>query len=254
MIKLSDIPTSAPDDVNEKDIRKKTSKIAKKIEDLQSIMYAEGKHSLLVVFQGMDSSGKDGATRETFKYCSPSGVSAYSFKKPTDEEFGHDFLWRISKQAPQKGQIKVFIRSHYEDVLIQRVHGWIDEKRVSKRIDAINAWEDLLQFDNNTTVLKFYMHLSKDRQLEKLTERIEVPRKQFKHNDGDWEERKHWDKYRAAYEDVINRSTTPWIIAPVDERWYRNYFIAKKVLETLEGMNLEYPKLKTENNEWKKYV
>jgi len=254
MIKLSDIPTSAPDNVNEKDIRKKTSKIAKKIEDLQSIMYAEGKHSLLVVFQGMDSSGKDGATRETFKYCSPSGVSAYSFKKPTDEEFGHDFLWRISKQAPQKGQIKVFIRSHYEDVLIQRVHGWIDEKRVSKRIDAINAWEDLLQFDNNTTVLKFYMHLSKDRQLEKLTERIEVPRKQFKHNDSDWEERNHWDKYRAAYEDVINRSTTPWIIAPVDQRWYRNYFIAKKVLETLEGMNLEYPKLKTENDEWKKYV
>ena len=254
MIKLANIPTTAPDDVSEKDIRKKTNKIAKKIEELQSIMYAQRKHSMLVVFQGMDSSGKDGATRETFKYCSPSGVSAYSFKKPTDIEFSHDFLWRISKQAPEKGKIKVFIRSHYEDVLVQRVHGWIDEERVSKRIEAINAWENLLQFDNNTTVLKFYMDLSKERQLEKLTERIEVPRKQFKHNDGDWEEREHWDKYRAAYENVINKSTIPWVIAPVDQRWYRNYFIAKKVLETLESMNLEYPELQTEKEEWKKYV
>ncbi len=254
MIKLSDISTKAPKGTDEKETRKELGKIAKRIEDLQSIMYAQGKYSFLVVFQGMDSSGKDGATREVFKYCSPSGVSAHSFKKPTDEEFSHDFLWRISKQAPQKGHIKVFIRSHYEDILIQRVHKWIDEDRVTKRIEAINAWENLLQFDNNTIVLKFYMHLSKERQLEKLTERIETPRKQFKHNDGDWEERKYWDDYRAAYEDAINRSSIPWIIAPVDQRWYRNYFIATKVLEALESLDLQYPKLKTENEEWKKYV
>jgi len=254
MIKLSDIPTTAPDGLDKKTIQKEHREIAKQIEELQSIMYAQGKYSLLVVFQGMDSSGKDGATRETFKYCSPSGVSAVSFKKPTDEEFAHDFLWRISKEAPQKGQIKVFIRSHYEDILIQRVHGWIDEERVSKRIAAINAWENLLQWDNDTIVLKFYMHLSKERQLEKLTERIETPRKQWKHNDGDWEEREHWDKYRAAYEDAINRSEIPWIIAPVDQRWYRNYFIAKKVLETLQSLDLQYPELETEREEWKKFV
>jgi len=166
MIRLADIPTTAPDGTDEKKIRKEHKKIARRIEELQSIMYAQGKYSLLVVFQGMDSSGKDGATRETFRYCSPSGVSAVSFKKPTDEEFAHDFLWRISKEAPQKGQIKVFIRSHYEDI----------------------------------------------------------------------------------------RSDIPWIIAPVDQRWYRNYFIASKVLETLESLDLQYPTLNTENEEWKKFV
>lgn len=252
MIKLSEISTKAPKGASKKEYEKKLKDVAKRIEELQSKLYAQKKHSMLVVFQGMDSSGKDGSTRETFKYCSPAGVSAYGFKKPTDEEFAHDFLWRIHKQAPAKGEIKVFIRSHYEDILIQRVHGWIDEERVTKRINAINAWEELLQFDNNTTVLKFYLHLSKERQLEKLQERIDVPDKNWKHNDGDWEERKHWDKYRTAYEDAINRSSIPWIIAPVDQRWYRNYYIASKVLEALEAMNLEYPDIKTENEKWKK--
>ncbi|MEE9438814.1 MAG: PPK2 family polyphosphate kinase [Saprospiraceae bacterium] len=254
MIKLSNISTKAPDNVKEKEIRKETTKITKEIEDIQSIMAAEKKHALLVVFQGMDSSGKDGATREVFKYVSPSGIKTKGYGKPTDDEFAHDFLWRVHPHAPAKGQISVFIRSHYEDVLIQRVHKWIDEDRVTSRINAINAWEELLKVDNNTTILKFYMHLSKDRQKEKLIERIETPRKQFKHRDGDWDEREHWDEYIRCYEDVINRSTIPWIIAPVDQRWYRNYFIAKKVLETLKNMNCKYPKLETEREEWKKYV
>ena len=254
MIRLADIPTTAPDHLDKDDIKKELEKVAKKIEDLQSIMYAQGKYSLLVVMQGMDSSGKDGSTREVFKYCSPTGVSAVSFKKPTEEEFAHDFLWRISKEAPRKGQIKVFVRSHYEDILIQRVHGWIDEERVTKRIAAINEWENRLQWDNDTVVLKFYLHLSKERQLEKLTERIEEGRKQWKHNDGDWEEREHWDAYRDAYENAINKSDIPWIIAPVDDRWYRNYFIATKVLEALESLDLSYPSLDTDREEWKKYV
>jgi len=254
MIKLSEISTRAPKGTDEDEIRKKTKDIAKEIEDLQSIMAAQKKHSLLVVLQGLDSSGKDGTTREVFKYCSPTGVKAKGFGKPTDEEFAHDFLWRVHPHAPAKGEISVFVRSHYEDVLIQRVHNWIDEPRVTARINAINAWEELLIHDNNTTILKFYLHLSKERQLEKLTERIETPRKQFKHNDGDWEERKHWDRYIECYEDVINRSTVPWIIAPVDQRWYRNYFIAKEVLKALKKMDLEYPPLKTDNEKWKKFV
>lgn len=254
MIKLSEISTRAPEDTDEKKIRKKTKEIAREIQQLQSIMAAQKKHSLLVVFQGMDSSGKDGATREVFKYCSPSGIKTKGYGKPTDEEFAHDFLWRVHPHAPAKGQISVFIRSHYEDVLIQRVHKWIDEDRVTARINAINAWEELLKVDNNTTVLKFYLHLSKERQHEKLMERIETPRKQFKHRDGDWEQREYWDEYMKCYEDVINRSTTPWIIAPVDQRWYRNYFIANEVLKTLKSMDLEYPKLETEREEWKKYV
>jgi PPK2 family polyphosphate:nucleotide phosphotransferase len=249
-IKLSDYSTRAPKEANKAEYKDKLKDVAKRIEELQSMMYAKKKHSLLIVLQGMDSSGKDGSTREVFKYCSPSGVSAYAFKKPTDEEFAHDFLWRVHKQAPEKGMVKVFIRSHYEDILIQRVHKWIDEEHVTKRIAAINAWEELLQFDNNTTVLKFYLHLSKERQLEKLQERLDVPSKNWKHNDGDWEQRKYWDQYMDAYEDAINRSKIPWIIAPVDQRWYRNYFIASKVLEALESMDLAYPPLKTENAVW----
>lgn len=241
MIKLKDYPTKAPKELDKDEIKKETKKIAKKISELQEMLVAQGKKSLLVVFQGMDTSGKDGSTHAAFGRCTPSGFKVTSFKKPSDEEFAHDFLWRVHKVVPAKGEIGVFIRSHYEDVLIQRVHKWVDEDRVSARIDAINAFEILLEKDNNTKVLKFYMHLSKDRQLEKLQERIDVPEKNYKHNDGDWEERKHWDEYMRCYEDVINRSAIPWVIAPVDQRWYRNYFIAKTILETLESMDLAYP-------------
>lgn len=241
MINLSEIPTTAPDGLDKNKIKAKTKKIAKKISELQEILVADKKQSLLIVFQGMDTSGKDGSTHAVFGASTPSGIKAHSFKKPTDEEFAHDFLWRAHKLVPAKGEIVVFIRSHYEDVLIQRVHKWIDEDRVTARINAINAFEELLKVDNNTTILKFYMHLSKDKQLKKLQERIDIPEKNWKHNDGDWKEREHWDQYRICYEDVINRSSTPWIIAPVDQRWYRNYFIASKILETLEAMNLKYP-------------
>ncbi len=246
MIKLSDYPTRAPENLNKYDIKKETKKIAKRISELQEMMIAEKKHSLLIVLQGMDTSGKDGSTHAVFGRTTPSGVHTVSFKKPTDEEFAHDFLWRVHKHTPGKGEISVFIRSHYEDVLIQRVHGWISEGRVDARINAINAFEKLLEQDNNTTVLKFYMHLSKERQLEKLQERIDIPEKNYKHNDGDWAEREYWDKYMECYEDLLNRCEVPWIIAPVDQRWYRNYFIASKVLETLEALNMEYPALQTE--------
>lgn len=245
-VQLSEIPTRPPEGLSKKFIVKETKVMARRIGELQEILQANGKQNLLIVFQGMDSSGKDGATRSTFRYCSPSGVNAYGFKKPTDEEFAHDFLWRVHKQAPAKGEIKVFIRSHYEDVLIQRVHNWIDEKHVQQRIKAINAFEELLTFDNNTTVLKFYMHLSHARQGEKLQERKEEEDKFYKHNPGDWEERKHWKKYRACYEDVINKASIPWHIIPVDARWYRNYCIAKTVLDTLEGFDLQWPPLREE--------
>ncbi len=243
---LKDISTRAPEGMTKKEARAATKKMNKRISELQEIMMAEKKHSLLVVFQGMDSSGKDGATHGVFNECSPHGIHAVSYKKPTDEEFAHDFLWRIHKHAPQKGHISVFIRSHYEDVLIQRVHKWITEEHAIKRINAINAFEELLQFDNNTTVLKFYMHLSHERQGEKLQERLDEPDKNWKHNDGDWAEREHWDEYMRCYEDLFERCTIPWIIAPVDDRWYRDYFITKKILETMEGFNMLFPKLKTE--------
>jgi PPK2 family polyphosphate:nucleotide phosphotransferase len=246
MIKLSEIPTSPPDGLTKANIKKEFDAITKEIASHHYIMAAQKKYSMLIVFQGMDASGKDGATRKIFKYCSPSAMNAVSYKKPTEEEFDHDFLWRINQNTPRKGSITIFNRSHYEDILIQRVHNWIDDKRVSQRIDAINAFEEILERDNNTTVLKFYMHISESRQKEKLQERIDVPRKNWKHNPGDWDERKHWERYMFCYEDAINRSKIPWIIAPVDSRWYRDYFIATKVLETLKTFTLELPGLQEE--------
>lgn len=246
MINLSEISTTAPEEYSKKETLKKRDKLARRLGELQHLLYAEEKRSLLVVFQGMDASGKDGATKKVFRYCSPSGVWAYGFKKPSEEEFDHDFLWRVHKLVPRKGRIQIFNRSHYEDVLIQRVHRWIDETKVTKRINAINNFEELLEFDNNTKVIKFYMHISREKQKEKLRERIDVPSKNWKHNAADWEEAKLWDEYRHAYEDAINRSSVPWIIAPSDQRWYRDYFIANHLVKVLEGFKMQLPVLSEE--------
>lgn len=244
-IVLQGISTKAPSGIDKNTAKEDMKIMAKEIAELQYVMLAENKKALLIVFQGMDASGKDGATRNVFRYCSPSGIRAFGFKKPTDEEFSHDFLWRVHKLAPAKGQVVIFNRSHYEDILIQRVHNWIDEERVEARINAINAWEKTLVSDNNTTILKFYLHISPEKQKEKLQERIDIPEKNWKHNPGDWEEREHWTRYMECYSDAINRcNVIPWDIVPVDQRWYRNYIIAQKVLDTMKGMAFEYPKLK----------
>lgn len=243
MIKITDLPTDAPKGTDKDDIKKETEKIVEEIGELCRIFQAENKRSILIVLQGMDASGKDGTSREVFKHVSPTIVHAHSFKKPTDEEFAHDFLWRIHQHTPSKGMIKVFNRSHYEDVLIQRVHKWIDEETVNARFDAINAFERNLVKDNNTTLLKFFLNISREKQQEKLQERIDLRRKNWKHNPGDWEEAKKWDDYMFAYEEVLNRSVIPWIAVPVDQKWYRNYFVAKKLLETLRSFDMEYPAL-----------
>ncbi len=244
MINLSEISTVPPSGLKKENIKEETKDLAQEIADLQARIYAEKKHSVLIVLQGMDASGKDGITKNVFRYCNASGISAYSFKKPTDLEFAHDFLWRVHKQAPTKGHIQIFIRSHYEDILIQRVHRWIDEDRVKARMNAINNFERLLIADNNTTILKFFLHISKSRQEEKLQERIEVPRKNWKHNPDDWKEREHWEEYMACYQDAINWSKIPWHIVPVDSRWYRNYVVAKITLEKLKSLNPRYPVIK----------
>lgn len=207
---------------------------------------AEGKHSVLIILQGMDASGKDGALRKVFGACNPFGLRAVGWKKPTEQEFDHDFLWRIHEQAPAKGEMVIFNRSHYEDVLIQRVHGWVSEERVDRRIESINAFEKLLAYDNNTLILKFYLHLSKEQQEEELRERLNEQEKHYKHNDGDWEEREHWDAYRKAYNDVINRSEIPWHVIPVDSRWYRDYLMTDVVLDALKNLDMQWPALNTE--------
>ena len=243
MIKLKDYSTTAPASVDKSDIKKITKAYVERIGELQKTLRAESKHSLLVIFQGMDASGKDGAVYKVFRDCSHNGVRTQSFGKPTEEEFAHDFLWRIHQQVPAKGELMIFNRSHYEDILIQRVHSWISEEHVEKRMKAINAFEELLTFDNNTSILKFYLHSSYEGQEKQLQQRIDEPDKNWKHNPNDWEERKHWNKYMECYEYVLNNSNIPWYIIPVDQRWYRDYCVSKIVLDTLEGMNLQYPRL-----------
>ena len=241
---LNNIPTTPPADANKSEIKALTKKYAKRIAELQQVMYAQGKHNLLVVMQGMDGSGKDGATANVFKYCHPAGTNVYSFKKPTDLEFAHDFLWRVHKVAPEQGKIQIFNRSHYEDILIQRVHQWITPEQVEQRMAAINAFESLLVNDNHTQVIKFYLHLSYEQQAVELQERLDDPTKHWKHNANDWEERKLWDQYRIAYQYALDNSTIPWIVVPVDSRWYRDYIMTKKIMEVMESLDLSYPPLK----------
>lgn len=246
MIKLSEIPTTPPPHINEEKIKDETKRLVDRLGKLQQVMYAERKHSALVILQGMDGSGKDGAAKQVFEQCHHYGVQVYSFKKPSEEEFAHDFLWRVHKQAPQKGMIQLFNRSHYEDILIQWVHGWIDDQRAEQRMKAINAFEELLTFDNNTLVFKFYLHISYEQQAKELQERIDEPDKHWKHNPGDWKEREHWADYMRCYEYAFNHSSIPWTIVPVDKRWYRDYIVAKTLVDGLEKLQMEYPPLPME--------
>lgn len=245
-IKLANIPTLPPKDVDKKELQKITDDLVERLGELQNLLYASQKYSVLVIFQGMDASGKDGAVSKVFKDCHPNGLGVYSFKKPTDEEFAHDFLWRVHKRVPAKGMIQIFNRSHYEDILIQRVHGWIDDATADRRMKAINAFEELLEFDNNTIIFKFYLHLSHHQQKEELQERIDEREKNYKHNPNDWKEREHWDEYMRYYEYAINNSLIPWTIVPVDQRWYRNYVVVKTMVERLEQLDMEYPLLSEE--------
>jgi PPK2 family polyphosphate:nucleotide phosphotransferase len=238
---LSDYSPLPPSSDQKSKIKKKFYKLQAELVELLQLMYAQRKHNLLVVLQGMDASGKDGVARKVFKGISPTIIDAYSFKKPTEEEFAHDFLWRAHKKTPAKGHVQLFIRSHYEDILIQRVHKWIDEEHVKRRMKAINAFEQNLAHDNGTIIMKFYLNISLERQGEKLQERIDLPGKNWKHNDNDWEERKHWNSYMSAYQDAINWSEVPWHIVPSDKRWYRNYFVTEILVSRLRELNMSYP-------------
>ncbi len=244
MIRLKDIPATAPEHLKKADIKAETQRLVERLGELQRVMYAQKRYAALVVLQGMDASGKDGAVENVFAACAPMGLQVIGFKKPTEEEFAHDFLWRIHRHAPTRGMIHIFVRSHYEDILIQRVHKWIDEERVDKRIQAINAFEQLLAFDNHTQVFKFFLHISKEQQGIELQQRIDDPTKHWKHNEGDWRERELWPEYMRCYEDALNRcAAIPWTVVPVDQRWYRDYVIAKTMVAQLEKLDLKYPPL-----------
>jgi PPK2 family polyphosphate:nucleotide phosphotransferase len=215
------------------------------LDGLQNLLYAERKHSVLVVIQGMDGSGKDGVIRNVFTSMNPQGVNVTSFKVPTEEELAHDFLWRVHQHAPAKGMIELFNRSHYEDILVTRVHKWCDDKTAKKRMKAINDFEQLVQEHNNTHILKFYLHISREEQLKRLTERMKDATKMWKYNEKDFEESKLWDVYMTMYEDCINNcNDIPWTIVPADQNWYKEYIIASELHKLLKGLKMQYPGLK----------
>jgi PPK2 family polyphosphate:nucleotide phosphotransferase len=244
-ISLAKIDSRAPGDMDKKEVKEKISALVEELDDLQNLLFAEGKHSLLVVIQGMDGSGKDGVIRNVFGHLNPQGVTVKSFKAPTTEELTHDFLWRVHQHSPAKGMIQIFNRSHYEDILITRVHKWCDDETAIKRMKAINDFEQLLQEHNHTHILKFYLHISPEEQQQRLKERMKDPGKMWKYNENDFAEAKLWDVYMQMYEECFeNCNTIPWIIVPADQNWYKEYIIATKLYDLLNSLDMKYPGLK----------
>jgi len=237
--------TRAPKEFEKEATKLELHKILEELDDLQNVLYAEGKHSILVVVQGMDASGKDGLTRDVFGHMNPQGVTVKSYKVPTAEEAAHDFLWRIHAHAPAKGMIQIFNRSHYEDVLVTRVHGWVGDEDARKRMKAINSFEKLITEHNNTHILKCYLHISPEKQQERLQERLDNPKKMWKYNANDLQESKQWKKYQRYYEDVFSQcNNVPWHIIPADQNWYKSYVVAKLLRDTLKDLDMKYPGLK----------
>jgi len=220
-----------------------TDEIAQDIDGLQDRLYAEGKRALLVLLQGTDTSGKDGTIRKVFNATGPLGVSVTAFKRPTEDELEHDYLWRVHNACPRRGTIGIFNRSHYEDVLVVKVRRFAPAEDVERRYDQINAFEKML-VENGTTVLKFMLHISKEEQGKRLQQRLDDPSKHWKFNPGDLDDREHWDDFRAAYETMLQRCSTewaPWHIVPADRKWVRNAVVARIVKATLEDMDPRYP-------------
>ncbi|HZH63314.1 MAG TPA: PPK2 family polyphosphate kinase [Flavisolibacter sp.] len=242
---LNDTSTRAPKELDKQQTKQQTQELKTVLDEQQNLLYAEGRRSVLVIIQGMDASGKDGAIKNVFGGLNPQGVSVRSFKTPTADELNHDFLWRIHQHTPAKGMIQLFNRSHYEDVLITRVHGWCDDETATKRFKAINDFEQLVTEHNNTVILKFYLHISREEQQGRLKERVENPAKTWKYNARDLEEAKLWEQYMKMYEDVFqNCNVIPWTIVPADQNWYKEYVITKTITNALQALNMQYPQLK----------
>jgi PPK2 family polyphosphate:nucleotide phosphotransferase len=245
-VKLSDWkPGSTPGCKNEQEALERVAVNCARIDEIQYSLYAEGRQSLLIVLQGMDTSGKDGVIRKVLSAFNAQGCRVWPFKVPTSEEARHDFLWRIHKAAPAQGEVSVFNRSHYEDVLVVRVHKLVPKGKWSLRFGAINAFEEHLR-EHGTRVIKFYLHISKDEQKARLLKRLENKAKHWKFNEGDLEERRHWDEYAKAYADVLRRCSpkrAPWYVIPADHKWYRDLAISEIVLKTLESMDPKTPKV-----------
>ncbi|MFN9719600.1 MAG: polyphosphate kinase 2 family protein [Planctomycetota bacterium] len=229
--------------LSREEAEQKFLKLQQELIELQEVLYAEGKQKLLVVFQAMDGGGKDGTIRSVFKGTNPQGVEVTAFKKPSDEELAHDYLWRIHKAVPAKGMIGIFNRSHYEDVLVVRVHRMVPEEVWRPRYRQINDFEDMLAA-SGTRIVKFFLHISKKEQKQRFEERLRIPEKRWKFDPADLEKRKLWDDYESAFEDMLNRCSTscaPWYVVPADQNWYRDYVVASVIVDTLKDMKPKFP-------------
>jgi PPK2 family polyphosphate:nucleotide phosphotransferase len=223
--------------------RLQTQAYREKFSELQTKLYADGRYSILIVLQAMDAAGKDSTIKNIFTGLNPQGIEVTSFKAPSTEELAHDFLWRVHKAVPEKGKIGVFNRSHYEDVLVVRVNKLVPDAVWQARYDHINHFEALLRA-NNTTILKFFLHISKDEQKKRFEERLADPTKHWKFSTGDLAVRAQWDHYMQAYEDVFRQCSpkeAPWHIVPANDKWYRDYVIMKTIVETMEQLPLRFP-------------
>lgn len=225
-----------------------------KLRDLQYLMYAEGRHSLLICLQGRDAAGKDGTINHVLGAMNPQGCTVTGFKVPSKEEAAHDFLWRYHKAAPARGQVAIFNRSHYEEVLVQRVHNMVPKKIWSKRYEHINDFERML-CENGTHILKFYLHIDPEEQLERFRQRIDDPARHWKISDADYAERPYWDAYTEAFEAALEKCSTkhaPWFIIPSNHKWFRNLAISRIVVETLDALDMKFPEPTVDINEIRK--
>jgi PPK2 family polyphosphate:nucleotide phosphotransferase len=243
-LKLSEIDPAYKDQhVDKAGAQSEIDHYARRLVELQYLLYAEGRRGLLIVLQAMDTGGKDGTIRHVLGYMNPQGCRVQAFKVPTPEEAAHDFLWRAHKAAPGRGEVVIFNRSHYEDVLVARVHQLVTESVWSKRYDAINDFEKFLA-ENNTHILKFYLHISKEEQLKRFKKRLDDPARHWKISEADYTERHYWDEYQEAYEDALTRCSTqhaPWYVIPADHKWFRNLAVSHIVVDYLEGLEMHFP-------------
>jgi PPK2 family polyphosphate:nucleotide phosphotransferase len=243
-VSLRKFKTDDPGGLTKKQALARFKKLRQRLIELQELMYAEGKHGLLVVFQAMDCGGKDSTIGTVFRGVNPQGCKVASFKAPNEVELRHDFLWRVHQGLPRRGTIGIFNRSHYEDVLIVRVDKLQPDKRWKEHYQQINAFEQMLH-DEGTTIVKFFLHISKGYQKKRLQRRLDDPAKHWKFSPADLVERKKWSDYQDAYEQVFERCSTdaaPWYIIPAERRWYRNLLIASVLVDTLESLDMKYPK------------
>ena len=243
-VKLDEIdPNYKGEHKDKDDVEGELEKHAQRLSELQYLMYAENKRSLLIILQALDAAGKDGTINHVFASMNPQGCRVYPFKTPSTEELAHDYLWRIHQATPRKGYVAIFNRSHYEDVLVVRVHDLVPKEVWSKRYDEINNFEKEL-VDNGTHIIKFYLHIDKEEQLSRFKQRLDDPKRHWKISESDYEEREYWNDYQKAYEEAISECSTnhaPWYIIPSNHKWFRNLAVSQILVDTLESLNMKFP-------------